>query len=607
MPLAVWNGVTWTRRRRALAAVGAALTAVAVLVWHLGGPLWRFWRSPGRAKGPTIEEQLLHRQTQGLTALIEKVERQPLLPPSGNYALLVVDQRLLQSLVDSLVPAEHVIADHFRVTVTDAWIALEDGFALVKMQGRASLVGREDDVSAELSVMGDLEVLRRAPSAEALPARVNVLAVEAHRVDVVMKNVRRAEALVEDLGKVKLSEWASLASSLQIPVRQQYTFEVPGVGGAVRIAAAKVPLSLEVRDVEAFHGKLWISMAASTKTEARVSSTPVPESRASDAAAEAGSEAPLAELRQRHMEKHERLEALLAKDPVVRAATKFQDDLMLVLRADVARNVLGEVSDRYLNHVALELKDLEFHKQANMDKDTFIGRLRVGTWTANVRIHDLEGVLEAGRPSIQFQSDNQVAVQVPVQLTRGRGSATLDFSWDAKGIANVVCKDFQLEERLEGRVIPEEYQVQGKFALTAGPRSLTASPEFQRKMRVRFDLTPASWYALRVRLAAEDRFTRCGMALDPDKLLDNLRALADQGFDVRLPDSLFRTITLPAQVAETVKVAERAVELEVAQSEFRLSPDVLWYGADVKVERPTVWKAAAEIRRPATGVRTASR
>jgi hypothetical protein len=599
--------VTSTRRSLVLALAAGAL--VAALAWPLGGPLLRMVRSRG-PRGPSFDEQLLRRQERAITELIDHLGKQPLLPNSGNYAVVVVDQWILQALLDSFVPAEYVIAGRYRVTVRSARLTLEDGFPFVSMEGRASLLGNEDNVYAELRVAGDLEVLRRAPSAEALPARINVLAVEARRVDVIVKNVRSAESLVEDLGRIKLEQWASLAASLQIPVRQQYAFQVPAVGGPVRIAAARVPVSLEVRDVLAFHAKLWVAVATSTGSASAAS--PSPSAPASAPAHEppstvAASDGELQAMRERHRRRHEELEGVLARDSVAAAAATIPDDIVLVMRAAVARDVLGEVADRYLSHVALGFKELVVHKRGDVNKDTFLGRLRFGSWTAEVGIHDLAGELDAGRPSIGFPGGNEVAVELPVRVVSGKAFGALHFSWKAHGLGGVVCRDFEVDETLEGRAIPEEHRLRGKFAVAAGSRALTARPEFDRKVRVRFDLLPASWDVLRVRLAAEDRFTRCGLALDPVALLEKLRDLADRGVVVRLPEKLFRPIVLPTQMAEKVTVAERELQLEMAQTRLRLSPEILWYGADVTLASAAGNAASREGRQASGPVRAASK
>jgi hypothetical protein len=100
------------------------------------------------------------------------------------------------------------------------------------------------------------------------------------------------------------------------------------------------------------------------------------------------------------------------------------------------------------------------------------------------------------------------------------------------------------------------------------------------------------------------------MAMDPEKVLARLRELAGNGFDVKVPDRVFRSIELRAHVAESVTVAQRRVSVAVTQNTLYTSPELLWYSARVAV-RPsrsrqgptTAGRAAARVP-PAQGLRS---
>jgi hypothetical protein len=201
-------------------------------------------------------------------------------------------------------------------------------------------------------------------------------------------------------------------------------------------------------------------------------------------------------------------------------------------------------------------------------------------------VHQVKGVLRAGEPKVHFARGNQVELEFPLHLEQGQGRATLDFAYDSKGIANLVCKDFQATQDVSGGVIPEQYPVAGSFRLRTAPNSLTAKPDFTETFRVRLDLDPGSWAAVRARLQKEDRVGRCGLALDPEKALAELRTIADRGFDVKLPRQLFRTVVLPAEGAQTVQVEQQQVHVSVHQNALSLGEDLVWYSAQVNVELP---------------------
>jgi hypothetical protein len=541
-------------------------------------------------------EAVLLRQRQGLEALIARAERGPLVPLSGDQAVVVIDQKFVESLLAALVPSERVIAERYRVRVERASVSFEDGFALVKLDGRASLAGADDDVYADLSAYGDLDVLRTQPNPEVLQARIHIVAVEARPMELPIGQ-DQAKDLVEELSKAKLEEFASLASSLQFPVRQQHAFEIPAAGpaGPVRIEAATIPFHLSVLDVTAFHGKLWISMAAGIEPRLPNVSSPV-QAMASPAPTPGSSPAARMDALQRqHQVRHEYLEELLSRDPFLDEAARTPGDMVLAMRAGFVRQVIEEIAGRYFDRVAIELEGLDVREGGSVHKDTPLGHRRVGDWTVAMRIHRVGGFLRAGRPRLRFDGDNRVALTFPAHLESGTGSASLDFKWDSRGLANLVCRDFRVEQQLDGTVVPEEYPVSGTFVLKAVGQSLTAQPRFTDKFRVKLDLSPESWAAVRAQLEAQDKLMRCGVGLDPDKVLAELRELATgKGFDVKIPRRLFRTITLPAPVAQSVSVDEQQVRLALEGSALRVTSQALWYRASVGVQ-----PEAHAARRPA--------
>ena len=106
------------------------------------------------------------------------------------------------------------------------------------------------------------------------------------------------------------------------------------------------------------------------------------------------------------------------------------------------------------------------------------------------------------------------------------------------------------------------------------------------------DLAPGSWADVRRALEEQDRLLRCGIALDPDETLAKLKDVLRNGFDVKLPRSLFRTVELPARLTREVAVEDRRVELEVRTNDLRVTPRAFWYSAVVR-SRPQSGVAAA--------------
>ncbi|PYQ07038.1 MAG: hypothetical protein DMF82_04730 [Acidobacteria bacterium] len=544
--------------------------------------------APPAATPPPVALDTVQRQVQGLSGLLAEAEAGTLFPDAPDRVLVTVDQGLVQRLLTALTPSDHVVADRYHVVVTGARVLFEDGFALVRLDGRASLSGvAESDVFADLAVVGGLELPSEQEKPEVLNARIHVLGVEARQVSVGGRS-RSAEELVEELGRTKLEDFASLASSLEIPVRQQYQITIPAVGpgGPVRIAAATLPLRLALRSVRAFHGKLWITMGASVGDAAAPPSSPGPPAAATPGPDLRGlsPDEQLLRLGQEHRRLRERFESLIAKEALVKQTERVGGDLVASVRASLVKQVAQETIRHYFDRVTLDLSGIEVTESGKVGADTFLGRVNAGEWTVDLNLHHVRGLLRARAPQIELEAGEQVDLHVPVMLEEGQGTAAIRFAWEASGLAKIVCKSFQTRQEISGRVKPEEYPVSGRFLLAAVNDSLAATPRFDPAFRVKVELTPESWAKVRSALESQDDITRCGIALDPDKLFAQLQERVGKGFVIHLPRKLLRTVTLPPAVAPAVNVEGRRVGVTVTRNALRITPDGLWYGVGIRAD-----------------------
>ena len=551
--------------------------------------------SPGiRTPGETIiadrpaEEAVLERRRQGLITLVQASAQGPLVSREADRVLFLVDQSLVAALLATQVPREYVVEDVFRIWVTGAQITFEDGLALVRLDARASLVGAEEDVFADVAVFGDLEILREQPSAAVLRARINLIAVDARRVEVAGRR-RDADKLVERLGKSRLSAFAALASGLEIPVRNDYAIEMPAVDdGPVRIEATTLPLRLTLVDVKAFKGKLWISMAASFESAAAppaVAIRTLPVAAASPSAKEAP-EQRVARLQLEVSQLRQRFLAAADSDPQVKKGSAAEGHLTAAVPPALFEDVVRRVAAHYLDRVDVQLDGVKVEKTGEIHKDTFLGKIHAGDWTAFIWFPRIRGALRAGEPRVRLPGGDRVLVEMPVHLERGSGTARVRFTWDSRSVVNLVCADFEVTQDVEGSVEPRAYPVTGRFTLAAGPDDLRATPSFDDRFRIHPVLAPDSWAAVRRAVEAQDKFERCGMGMDPEKVMAQLNDLVNAGFVVKLPRKLFRPVRLPTRLTPTVSVQDRDVDVELTQSRLEAGPDGVWYGVWVKAGLP---------------------
>lgn len=285
-----------------------------------------------------------------------------------------------------------------------------------------------------------------------------------------------------------------------------------------------------------------------------------------------------------HERLHQRLDELVGRDPFVAQALGRGGDVQVGIQSELATAVVREVVRRYLDRVELDLRlDERVREAGTVEVGTPFGRMKAGEWQADVVVHRARGVLQARPPRLTVAGDNRVRVELPVMLRDAEGSATVRFRWDARPLATVVCRDFEVSRTIRGRFRADDYALVGSVRLAAGPRAVRAEPAFARSpFRVRVDLLPESWREVKEAVAEQDTLLRCGLAIDPEDVLSRLSRLLREGFDVRLPRSLFTPVDLPGSVGGSVALAGREVNLVLASEGLQVTSQAVWYSASVR-------------------------
>jgi hypothetical protein len=206
-----------------------------------------------REVDPSAEELTLGRQLEGLRALVAEAERGSLF--DFDQMLVVVDQRLVQELIASVVPLGGDVGEGFHVRIDTAHAAFGDGLALVSLAGEVWLADRS--ASAAVAVHGGLDVVEVDPESGMLRTAVEVFAVDIPRADVlgIDQPARRLLKLMAEGGL------ESLLGPIEVPVRVAHQLTLPTVRSQrVRIAALELPVVAEVSSVRVLAGKLCVAI-----------------------------------------------------------------------------------------------------------------------------------------------------------------------------------------------------------------------------------------------------------------------------------------------------------------------------------------------------------
>jgi hypothetical protein len=520
-------------------------------------------------------------------------------------ALVVVDKQLVENLIAAAIPYEGTVAGFARIALHSADVFFDDGNAFVRLDGSAWLGDRTpNEEFARVSVYGELDVVELDPEVSVLRTRLRVIAVDAKDVNTPILSTL-AERLIENLGWLRIDSFEGLTYHLEIPVRLGNELRLPEISGPdVRIAAATIPLDVSVRSIRAFYDKLWVSADVAVRPDSAA-----PESASAGARTEsrsAGSrsygEAHSTSLHDRYAALHAELAERVSADTLLQTAIADSAEIALALREGLVTDLMTEAARRYLDRIELDIdtEGLTGSADGDLEIKTPLGKMTAGRWSVRLDFHRLRGTLRARSPSVSVTAENRVHVALPVEIESGVGAATIQFAWDPKGLANAVCREFETSERVEGRILAREYILSGDFVLSAGHEAIVAEPDFPAdKFPIAVDPSEGTWQRVMETLRSQDRWNRCGIVMDPEKVVARLSALGERGFKVKLPRSIFRPVVIPASLLKSVRVGRSQVALTIRPNALRMSPGTFWYSASFATEIEGVDRGA---RRHGAGI-----
>lgn len=282
----------------------------------------------------------------------------------------------------------------------------------------------------------------------------------------------------------------------------------------------------------------------------------------------------VAALEQRRDELRQQLARALAQDQRLAAAPRA--DVLIGVPDAFTAALARELTRGFLSQVEIRLRDLRIRKQDEVNVKALF-TLRAGSYDVDLRIHEVTALLRPGEPQLRFEG-KRIGLRLPVQLTEGRGRATVDFAWDSQGVGKAVCEDFQVQQAVSAGVAPRTYELRGALALEVEGGALVARPEFpELALRVNVEPSAETWQA--VERVIRERTWKCEKALGAVDVPKLLRGMLAKGFDVRLPRKLFRPVRLPAGFEQSLAIEGKTYALAAKPVDLTLGSGMLWYGA----------------------------
>jgi len=289
----------------------------------------------------------------------------------------------------------------------------------------------------------------------------------------------------------------------------------------------------------------------------------------------------LAVLEQRRDELRGRLAQVRSADPLVARAPA--GDVLIGMPVAFTTGLVRQLTQALVGQVQIALRGLEVHKEGTVTAKTFLGTIRPGRYRVDLTLHEATALLKPGAARVDFRGE-RLGVSVPVTVAEGEGRATVRFDWDSRGLGRVVCEDFKMKQTVTAKIVPRTYEVKGAFVLSVEKGGLVAKPDFPGlSVRVGVEPTAQTWKA--IEKAIEERSWKCEAVIKKVNVPKLLGARLEEGFEVKIPQKIFKPVRLPAAVQQSLDLEGRSFALGVRLIGLRFTPEILWYGADVEVGR----------------------
>lgn len=246
----------------------------------------------------------------------------------------------------------------------------------------------------------------------------------------------------------------------------------------------------------------------------------------------------------------------------------------------LTRDVVQQVVGGLFAETTLTLHNLKAKLSKDVRVKLIFAKRTVGHIDLRVDIHEVQGLLKPGAPKLAF-GQNRIAVTLPVSIAEGHGRATLHAHWDSRGFADGVCGDVEVHPEVTGAVVPADYELSGAFRFRTEGAQIVLEPEFE-DLRVRLYVKPSeeSWKV--VERVVDERGAVCRFVLDKVDLRKRLEDVLGKGFSVKIPRTIMKPVRLPAGIQKSLEMQGVRLTLQLQPTAVVITPDRLWYGADVR-------------------------
>ena len=594
------------------------MSSVALLA---GATFLFFWAHHFFAPVPLkrFEESRLLHQVVNLRSYAARESLAGFLPPGD--AVVSLREEFVQRALDLSLPIRQEFKNgQYEAVLDSAVLRMEDGSASVALTGHGRRRGEENaNLQVALSVQGYLSAERIRPQAGTLDLGLIVTDV---------RSVSAGPPMVRDwirpashyFASLRAEDWNKSRHLIEIPVRVDQAIELPAIRGELSIPGGQVPIAVRTSAVTVYERRFAVSLEFAPR-EAGQESLAVdsvfhgesPWTRQLEATVREASRHDVNVSRDALLAERERLFArvhdLAQRDTLWRALRASDRDVCAVVPDHYLERLVQHFVTTYLRETDLDVEGGIHAKIDQKVKARVLGKeVGAGRISGSFRVLRLTGRLRpAGAIDLDLKPPDQLVCSVPVQAVSGRGRIACDIDWDPAFLTSIVCKGFQYRDTLDGVALPFRSELHGVVHLALADSFLVGKSTVRRD-RIRVPAAPTQTSRDRVlrMLQDQDRFSRCGLAMDADTTLQQLLQLLKTGVAVRLPAKLFPPFRIPVTMVSEYGAGEFRIHARAYDPEFVVRPTYLRLGFQAGLRVIPNEKAPPQAGAPSSAVRSSS-
>jgi hypothetical protein len=525
------------------------------------------------------ESQLLHQVVQ-LRAYAARANLSGFLPPQD--AVVSLREEFVQRALDVSLPIRQEFKNgQYEAVLDSAALRMEDGSASVVLTGHGYRRGETNpDLQVKLTVQGYLSAEGIRPEAGTLDLGLIVTGVRSVSAGPpVLRNWLRPAS--HYFASLRADDWNKSRHLIHIPVRVDQAIELPAIHGEVHIPGGHVPIAVRTAAVTVYERRFAVSLEFAPRAPGQ-ENLPVdsvfhgesPWTRQFAASVRAASRHDVRVSRDTLLAERERLFArvheLAQCDTLWRALRECDKDVCAVIPDRYLQRLVQHFASTYLHETDLDVGDIHAHIDQEIRAHVLGKQVGAGHIVGQFHILHLAGRLRpAGVIGLQLKPPDQLVCDLPVEAVSGHGRIACDIEWHPAFLASIVCKGFQVHDTLDGVALPFRSALHGTVRLALADSFLVGKTSVRRDhIHVPARPTPASRERIRDLLLAQDRFGRCGMAMDADTAQVKLLRLLQKGIGVHLPEHLFPNFRIPVTLVSEYSAGDFIIHARAYDLEF---------------------------------------